>query len=952
MSRYTVLLCVLVCLADAVQKANLHNPFGFLKSSPQNTNQVAIKAEESSAKATRTAEHHVTGNHNHGEQHVKKAVKRNAAEEAKKAAVQKKKEELTSRVEETTHDSDNSVLAAPCTGDPSVCKTMCRWLKMSNKDSNDNCKLFEWQLRSCNYTAIEERPAGAPAEAMDCAVNYLRTTLIEDEVPGYITAINTCTESLPPKVNETCYVALGLLRGEVHDWKAENELRINAASLGEDLKVATAQGTAALQSKKKEQEAIDNLTAMLAKAEELPGHYLVDQVATARGILDMLGPIPAVRTELSEAMADAEKAFKTTDLFKVKESYVWLGVSVSKGERYKIGSPLPEAQTMLLRIAKLKDALIDLQTALFAANVSVATKSSVQETRLSLDAAIKRAKSAGLDNEMPISHELLHKLEAFEFSIINVSNANGKGAAVLESDGNKGIKSLDETIDGLNMTIGVAQGLSLTDNQTVGQAVASLDRLLYIRHARHALNDAVVKGHKVLNFNGAQLDDDPEEIAIARLEPAAAWAREAGLNHGIHVADSTASLLKLVEEAKENMTLALQIGNHSLEARSGIDNAIMALEAAITGSMAVNVSAGVQTAQKELKMLRALLGARAACLAAAQQANASLAQRSGYQDAMVALNKSNINAAKVGLKPEYEVGKEQLKMLKMFADADRALTAAAAKFAPSRSAPVAKLLNDTRPVTKFKRTGLKPENLPAVPGAADDADSDFREHERVLAAAIATATRRGLVDSSKQAELATEIGMQRAFGMLQKSSAVAAKSLQYKTNIDAAITQVSAAIEEAIEMRVYMGLPEAQEQLDQLLIIQPARDELVASMLQANVSMHTVSGLDAAIVRLQAAMDLNQQLEMMAQMPNAQKLKDGILFVKNVYVALKAAILQGQIAMKNEEGEEAAITELDRAIEAADGINMHKSVKLGTDVLHQLVHLNAQHQQMQAAMTG
>jgi len=68
MSRYAVLLCVLVCLADAVQKANLHNPFGFLKSSPQNTNQVAIKAEESSAKATRTAEHHVTGNHNHGEQ--------------------------------------------------------------------------------------------------------------------------------------------------------------------------------------------------------------------------------------------------------------------------------------------------------------------------------------------------------------------------------------------------------------------------------------------------------------------------------------------------------------------------------------------------------------------------------------------------------------------------------------------------------------------------------------------------------------------------------------------------------------------------------------------------------------------------------------------------------------------------------------------------------------------
>jgi len=527
-----------------------------------------------------------------------------------------------------------------------------------------------------------------------------------------------------------------------------------------------------------------------------------------------------------------------------------------------------------------------------------------------------------------------------------------KGASIFEVEGNKGIKSLDATIDGLNTTIGVAQGLGLTDNQTVANAIGSLDNLLYIRNARTALNDAVVKGHKVLNYNGAKLDDDLEEIAIARLQPAATWARGVGLKNGIHVADATARLLTLVEEAKENMTLALQIGNHSLESRSGIDNAISALEAAITGSMAVNVSAGVPTAQKELKMLRALVGARAACLAAAEAANASLFQRSGYQEAMVALNKSSSIAAKVGLMSESEIGKDQLKMLKLFADADRALTAAAAKFAPARSAPVVKALNDTRPVTKFKRNGLKPENLPNVPGAADDADRDFREHERVLAAAIATARRRGLVDSDKQAQLATETAMRQAFGMLQKASAVSSESLEKKTNIDLAITSISAAIEECKEMNMYLGLPEAQAQLEQLLIIQPARDELVASMLQANVSMHTVSGLDAAIVRLQAAMDLNQQLEMFAQMTKAQKLKDDILFVKNVYVALKAAILQGQIAMKNEEGEEAAITELDRAIEAADGINLHKSVKLGTDVLHQLVHLNAQHQQMQAAMTG
>jgi len=954
-ARRTALICALVNSAVAVQ-----NPFGFLKTGPHAAHQVAI-AEESTADSkidslattSRNAAKHARNKH--GETHASmKNHARDADEEAEIMAIQKKKEELTNRVAET-HDSANqehAELGAPCSGDPIVCKTMCRWLKMSNKDTNENCKLFEWQLRSCNYTAIEERPAGSSTDPMDCAVNFLRTAVLEEEVPGYVSALDTCTEGLPPTVNETCYVALGLLRGEVHDWKAENELRLDAAALGKDLRAAAAQGSSALQSKKKEQEAIDALTEVLARAEELPGHYLVDEVAKARSILDTLGPIPAVRKELAAAMSDATMAFKTTDLFKVKESYVWLGVSVTKGEKYKIGVPLPEAQAMLLRIAKLKDALLDLQMALFASNVSVATKSSVHETRLMLDAAIKRAQNAGLDNEMPISHELLHKLEAFDVAIQNVSSAHVKGEAALASEGNKGIQSLNQTIDFLNTTIGVAQALGLQDNQTVGEAVGSLDNLLYIRHARMALNDAVESGHNVLKFNGGNISDDLEEIAIDNLEPAAAWADEVGLNNGIHVAESTSRLLNLVEEAKQNMSLALQIGNHSLEAKSGIANAISVLESAITGSMAVNVSAGVHTAQKELKLLRALVGARAACLAAAQAANASLLQRTGYQEAMVALNKSSSNAAKVGLKPESEIGEDQLQMLKLFADADHALTVAASKMAPARPVPVAKPLNDTRPVTKFKRTGLKPESLPDVPGAADDEDRDFREHERVLAAAIAAAKRRGLVDSDKQAQLATEVGMRRAFAMLQKASAMAAASLDKKTNIDAAITTLSSAIEECKETNMYIGLPEAQKQLDQLLIIQPARDELVAAMLQANVSMHTVSGLDAAIVRLQAAMDLNRQLEMFAQMPKATKLKDDILFVKNVYVALKAAILQGQIAMKNEEGEEAAISELDGAIEAADGINLHKSVKLGTDVLHQLVHLNAQHQQMQAAMTG
>jgi len=177
-ARRTALICALVNSAVAVQ-----NPFGFLKTGPHAAHQVAI-AEESTADSkidslattSRNAAKHARNKH--GETHASmKNHARDADEEAEIMAIQKKKEELTNRVAET-HDSANqehAELGAPCSGDPIVCKTMCRWLKMSNKDTNENCKLFEWQLRSCNYTAIEERPAGSSTDPMDCAVNFLRT---------------------------------------------------------------------------------------------------------------------------------------------------------------------------------------------------------------------------------------------------------------------------------------------------------------------------------------------------------------------------------------------------------------------------------------------------------------------------------------------------------------------------------------------------------------------------------------------------------------------------------------------------------------------------------------------------------------------------------------------------------------------------------------------------------
>jgi len=179
----------------------------------------------------------------------------------------------------------------------------------------------------------------------------------------------------------------------------------------------------------KEQEAIDKLTAVLSKAEELPGHYLVEEVHTARGYLDMLGPIPAVRKQLRAAMMDGREAFKTTSLYRVKEAMVWLHVAVNKGMRFKLDEPVPTAKKMLDRLGNLKDALIDLKSASFQGNVSFATQSNVPEAVVRLRGAIAAATAAGLESKMPIASDLLKKLEVLEAAVVATANATAMETA-------------------------------------------------------------------------------------------------------------------------------------------------------------------------------------------------------------------------------------------------------------------------------------------------------------------------------------------------------------------------------------------------------------------------------------------------------------------------------------------------------------------------------------------
>jgi hypothetical protein len=830
------------------------------------------------------------------------------------------------------------------------CTSMCKWLKMTDREINGQCPLFEWQLKSCDYTPPDQRVAGTEPEPIDCAVDLMRTNVLEGDVPNYINQLDVCIEGLPTKVNATCYVGLGLLRSEIGDWKAEAALKDDAEVLRQEIGNVTGIAKEALQTKTNEQAAIDKLTGVLSKAEQLPGHYLVDEVHTARGYLDVLGPIPAVRKQLKAAMLDGKEAFKTTSLYRVKEAMVWLHVAVNKGVRFKLDEPVPTAKVTLQRLGALKDALIDLKRASFQGNVSYVTQSNVPEAVVRLRGAIAAATAAGLENKMPIASDLLSKLEVLEAAVVATANATAIGQSIVRTPGAKTIDRLTDAVSGLNTTVSRDVALGLSDNATTLGGVATLDQLLYIKHAREALTKSKEYAKKELYSKGSVLNDDGEEAALDVLGPAVEWGEEVGLVKGMASAKSLLAQLARVEKAKENMAQSLELGNATIKSKSFIKQAIESLTDSIAGSEAANTTAGVATAKEQIAMLEAIKAARIALSKAGIAANRSQEARTGYDEAIDGLNSSIVAGAEAGLVAETAIARERLKTLKTFKKSDKDLGVALRKQAPSRGRPQPRPLEDKEPNLIFNRTGLKVQDLPAVPNAVDDGDNDFDEHIAALVDAIASAKKKGLVDPEMKSQLETVRAQKRSYALIKVAVAKGGDALEKKRGIEDAITTLYSALEEASEMSMTLGVGKAQNLLAKLNIIQPARDELKAAILQANVSMHTVSGMDAGLVRLNAAIELNRKLELFAVIPSAERVRDELMLVKKTYVAVKAAIMQGQLALKAEEGEEAAIAELNTAIENADKIDLHKGLPIAVDLLHELMHMNAQHQQLQAAM--
>jgi len=911
---------------------------------------------ERSGKFLKAEEVHTLKGNDTGSEAAQETNSKMAAHEKSSAASAGHHHKSTVMSQATHHVdtyANTAAISRTCDLQQENCKSMCRWMKMTDREvPGGKCPLFEWQLKSCGegYAPPDQREAGEEPYAIDCAVNFLRTPVYAGDVGNYVHQLDACINGLPAKVNRTCALALDLVRGEVSDWKTEAGLVSDAVVVRELLGNASAQAQVAIDTKSHEQEAIDALASALGQAEKLPGHYLVEDVHLARGYLDKLGPIPAVRLQLSGALEDGKHAFETTNLFRVKEAMVWLQVAINKASKYGLGKPLPEAHKTLADLEVLKAALMDLKAAIFMGNMSVGTKSNVVDAERILNASMHRASLAGLHNSMPIASDLLAKLVAMDTAVSVAGKASAHGEGILESHGNKGRGSLSRSAKELNASLTRAIELGLDDNSTIAAATSTLDSVLYVKEAREALHRSTVNGRRVLEEMGDVLNDDEEEAATDTLEPAIQWAQEVGLERGVPMASDLVIQLHAAEKAKESMAKALSLGNATLKAKSKIQRAIDVLKSAIVQNARANVTAGTPLARKEIEMLQALLDARSELAAAAVMTNESLHTRSNYAETIAALNASIEDGEAVGLKPEASVAKLQLSKLEDFAEADEHLVAALAKRAPPPGPPRPSKLNDTVPVTIFNRTGYRVEDLPDVANGADDGDNDFDEHIKALGLAISRGKRKGVVDPEMKAQLATEIGLRNAYRMLREATASGTQALDNKTHIERSITMLTAAIKESNEMGLSLGVRGAQTLLDKLNIIQPARDELKAAGLQANVSMHTVSGMDASLVRLSEAIELNRKLELFAAIPKSNRLMAALMKLKKAFVDVKAAVMQGQIALKQESGEEAAIAELNAAIEAADQVNLHRGLPVAVDLLNELIHMNAQHQQLQAAM--
>merc|ERR1719329_51127 len=409
--------------------------------------------------------------------------------------------------------------------------------------------------------------------------------------------------------------------------------------------------------------------------------------------------------------------------------------------------------------------------------------------------------------------------------------------------------------------------------------------------ARVALQKAIAYGQEVLRKNGSVLADDSEEVAIDLLDPAIAWGMDVGIQGGLSAAEALRNQLVGVEQSKENMTRALLEGNGSIAAKAGEAIAIRMLNSAIAAEKALQVKAGIEAGEEELKLLKARRLAKDNLNTAVAAARRCLRTRKGTAEAVKLLNASISETNNTGLVVESNLAYEQMMRLLEQQEAVRNLTEALHK-----AAPVAKVnqtqMNDTEPEIVFNRSGYEVVHLPYVNNSRDDGDANFDEHIRALEIAIAKAKALGVIDPDMEMRLEHVSGMKDDYAGLQAAIRAGNASWISKEGVQDSIELLTAAISEALNDGLVLGVGTAKELLGLLVQIQPAMDEYEAALIEGNVSLSTVSHMGTAILRLTAAVETHKKLRLKTETPISvgEAMIAKLDRVKKAYVTLRASI--------------------------------------------------------------
>jgi len=846
-----------------------------------------------------------------------------------------------------------------CVAGRDHCKSLCRWLKLTDKDfdgaattEQGACPLFDWSMESSGYVAPATRRQSAD-EPVDCVTKFLSSSVHRDDVGTYILQLEECMIGLPQQDSEKYGVPLEMVANELSDWKKEQTVREGAALVELKLQAAIEQARKAFTQKSGEAEAVGNLTSMMHKAKSVDGHYMIDDVRTARELMDKLKPIVLARKGLVDSEVLGRAALASKNEKQVNDALLVLNVSISFAERLEIGDLTKSSRHMRDDLLNVKDVMDQMRLALFQANVSTRTKLHTSAAIERMNTTVKLAKAANVTAQMPESMELIDELTKIADAKDVLKDAVNRAHATLADDdhGRKGLADFLDDMRGLQTALAHANSLKLTSRVTA-EAVRTIASLEESKAARTALRDATVRSHEIV-LDSSSLNFTVENDAIGNLSGAISWAEHARLEHGMPIARELLKMLSVIRDAKVRMTNALAVGNASITATASQDEAIEVLSRSVKEAKSLNMTAGAFRAKEQLRKLRQQVDARDDLEDAVEVANATLRTKDVQPGAVEALNTSITAAANAGLKVEVILAGEQLEKLQALRDALDDINVVIGLNAANRSIPAVSVDDEQRLVNVSvpKSDGdLKVTDLPEVPGSRDDGDHDFEEHILRLNRSIATAKHYGLVDPEMLEQVAHLQSLQDAWNMVNVSTDEGHAALESKHGLYKASVHIQDAIQLAQKAGLKVGMGKARQMIKDLLALPDVKEELDAAMLQGNISLELQTGFHDGLMRLNTAIAEAERLDLRGKTSKAEKLRDQLMTLNEAWLHLRASSVQATVALRLEHGEDAALEQLQGSIAEAEAAGLKSETQAAKEMLSELQHMNEAHKSIESAV--